>query len=41
MEGESGVNGSINDECHSFDMQGDQKEGESGVSRSIINEFQS
>ena len=31
MEGESGVNASIIDELHSWDVQGDQKEGESGV----------
>ena len=30
MEGESGVNGSIIDELHSSDFQGDQMEGESG-----------
>ena len=32
MEGESGVTPSIIDELHSFDTQGDQMEGESGVS---------
>ena len=31
MEGESGVIPSIIDELHSQDIQGDQKEGESGV----------
>ena len=31
MEGESGGNRSIIDELHSADIQGDQKEGESGV----------
>ena len=31
MEGESGVTGSIIDELHSWDIQGDQNEGESGV----------
>ena len=31
MEGESGVTRSIIDELHSWDIQGDQKEGESGV----------
>ena len=29
MEGESGVTGSIIDELHSWDIQGDQMEGES------------
>ena len=32
MEGESGVTPSIIDELHSSDTQGDQMEGESGVS---------
>ena len=41
MECESGVTRSIVDKLHSWDVQGDQKEGESGVIRSIINEFQS
>ena len=31
MEGESGVTQSINKELHSWDIQGDQKEVESGV----------
>ena len=31
MEGESGVTRSIIDEFHSWDIQGDQMEGESGV----------
>ena len=31
MESESGVTGSINDELRSSDIQGDQMEGESGV----------
>ena len=31
MEGESGVTQSIIDEAHSWDIQGDQREGESGV----------
>ena len=31
MEGESGLNPSIIDELHSSDIQGDQMEGESGV----------
>ena len=31
MEGESGVTGSIIDELHSWDIVGDQTEGESGV----------
>ena len=41
MEGESGVTGSIIDELHSWDIQGDQMEGESGVVRSIIDELHS
>ena len=40
MECENGVTGSIVDELHSSDMQGDQMAGESGVTRSIIKEFQ-
>ena len=40
MECENGVTGSIVDELHSSDMQGDQMAGESGVTRSIINELQ-
>ena len=35
MEGESGVIQSITDELHSRDIQGDQMEGESGVTRRI------
>ena len=31
MEGEGCVTGSIIDELHSWDIQGDQREGESGV----------
>ena len=31
MEGESGVTRSVFDEIHSWDIQGDQMEGESGV----------
>ena len=31
MKGESGVTGSIIDELHSSDIQGDQMESESGV----------
>ena len=31
MEGESGVTRSITDEVHSSEIQGDQMEGESGV----------
>ena len=38
MKSESGVTGSIIDEVHSWDIQGDQMEGESGVAQSIINE---
>ena len=36
MDGESSVTGSIIDELHSSDIQGDQMEGESGITRSII-----
>ena len=36
MEGESCVSRSIMDEFHSSDIQGDQMEGESGVTQSII-----
>ena len=39
MEGESCVNGSIIHEVHSSDIQGDPIEGESGVTRSIIDEL--
>ena len=41
MLGESGVTGSIIDELHSSDIQGDQMEGEGGASRSIIDEHHS
>ena len=36
MEGECGATRSIIDEIHSWDIQGDQIEGESGVTRRII-----
>ena len=36
MEGQSGVTRSIVDELHSWDIEGEQTEDESGVSRSII-----
>ena len=36
MEGKSGVPGSVIDELHSADIQRHQMEGESGVSRIII-----
>ena len=39
MEGESGVTGSIIDELHSSDIQGDQMVGEIGVTRIIIDEL--
>ena len=39
MEGESGVTGTISDELHSWDIQGDQIEGEGNVTRSIIDEL--
>ena len=39
MEGESCVNGSIIHDFHSSDIQGDPMEGESGVTRSIIDEL--
>ena len=41
MEGESCVSGSIIDELHSWHIQGDQLEGESRVTRIIIDERQS
>ena len=41
MEGESGVTGSIINELHSSDIQGDQMEGEIVVTRSIIDELHS
>ena len=36
MEGESGFSRSTIDEVHSSDIQGDQMEGESGLTQSII-----
>ena len=36
MEGESGVTRSITDELHFWDIQRDQMEVESGVTRTII-----
>ena len=39
MAGESGVTRSIIDELHSSDIQGDQREGESGVTRSTLINF--
>ena len=36
MVGESGVSRSISDELHSWDIQGDQMEGENGVTRCNI-----
>ena len=36
MEGDSGVTRKSIDEHHSWDIQGVQKEGETGVTRSII-----
>ena len=36
MESESDVTRSIIDELHSWDIQGDQMEGEGGLSRSFI-----
>ena len=36
MEDESGVTRSIMDEIHSSNIQGDQMEGESGVTGSVI-----
>ena len=36
MEGESGFTQSIIDELHSSDIEGDQIESETGVTRSII-----
>ena len=36
MTGEGGVTRNITDELPSCDVQGDQMEGESGVTRSII-----
>ena len=39
MDVESGVTRSIIDELHSFDIQGDQMEGASSVTRSITDEI--
>ena len=39
MEGESGVTGTIIHEVHSSDIQGDQMEGGSGVTQSVIDEL--
>ena len=39
MVSESGVTRSIIDELHSWDIQGDQIEGENGVTRNIIDEL--
>ena len=39
MEGESGFTRSIIDEIHSLDIQGDQMDGESGVTPKIIHEL--
>ena len=36
MDGESGVNPSVIDEYHSWDIQGDRMEVESCVTRSIV-----
>ena len=41
MEGESGVTGSIIDELHSSDIQGDQMEGKSGITGRTIDELHS
>ena len=41
MEDETGNSRSINDELHSWDIQGDQVEGGSGVTGSIIDELRS
>ena len=41
MEGESRVTGSIIDELHFSDIEGDQMEGGSGVIPSIIDELHS
>ena len=41
MEGESGVTGSIIDELHSSDIQGDQMEGKRGVTGRTIDELHS
>ena len=39
MEGETDITRIINDELHSWNIQGDQMEGESGVTQSIIDEL--
>ena len=39
MEGKSGVTRSIIDELHSWDMQGDQMEGESGALEEFLKNF--
>ena len=41
MEGENGVTPSIVDEIHSWDIQGDEVEGETCVIRTIIAELHS
>ena len=41
MEGESGVTGSMIDELHSSDIQGDQIEGDGGVAPNMIEELHS
>ena len=41
MEGESGYTGSIIDELHSPDIEGDTMEGENGVTRSIFDALHS
>ena len=40
MEGESGVTRSIIEQLHSWDIHGDQKEGERTRTRSIIDDLQ-
>ena len=41
MEIEIGVTRSVNDELQSWDIQRDQMEGESGVTRRMIDDFHS
>ena len=41
MYGEIGVTGSVNEEPHSLDIQGDQKEVKCGFTQSIIHELHS
>ena len=41
MAGEISAHPSIIDELHSWDIEGDQKEGESAVNRSIFDEIHS